>query len=113
LCAGLFFLSLINGADGASFAKLKIQPLVWPEKRSSFFTLKIHFQLIFDSKHLENTVWTLLNQSMISENTHTKKDLKPKINLKLKNLLKSRSYFRCFQGKKKKHLIITASYGSI
>jgi hypothetical protein len=36
--------------------------------RFLFFHLKTHFQSVFDQKHLENTLMTLLNQSMISRN---------------------------------------------
>jgi hypothetical protein len=33
-----------------------------------FFNSKSHFQLMFYSKHLENTLETLLNQSMATKN---------------------------------------------
>jgi hypothetical protein len=42
-----------------------------------FFGLKIHFQFIFDPKHLENTVNILINLSMASKNK--KKLKKPKL----------------------------------
>jgi hypothetical protein len=45
----------------------------------------------FDSKRLENTIKTLLNQSMTSKNT--KKTSKPEINPEQKNLPKLRSIF--------------------
>jgi hypothetical protein len=42
-----------------------------------FFGLKIHFQFIFDPKHLENTLNILINLSMASKNK--KKLKKPKL----------------------------------
>jgi len=42
-----------------------------------FFGLKIHFQFIFDSKHLENTLNILISLSMASKNK--KKLKKPKL----------------------------------
>jgi hypothetical protein len=76
----------------------------WCGGKTRYFYSKTHFQSIFYLKHLGNTLWILLNQSIISKNIKNSK--KPKFNLKPKNLPKSKYIFRCFQGTK--HLIVTS-----
>jgi hypothetical protein len=54
----------------------------WPRKQGCWiFLLKIYFQSIFAPKHQENTLETLVNQSVISKNTktHHKTQNQPKI----------------------------------
>jgi len=72
--------------------------------RFLFFHLKTHFQSVFDQKHLENTLMTLLNQSMISRNAKH-----PPQNSKSIQNKKSFQVQICFLGtfKVKKNLIWT------
>jgi hypothetical protein len=61
----------------------------WKNKVAVFFTKKTHFQpFFFYPKHLENTIGTLLNQSMVfknvTSNPKTRKQLKTKKVFELK-----------------------------
>jgi hypothetical protein len=68
-------------------------------KNASFIILQnTHLQTIFDLKHLVNTIGTLINQSMASENI--KNSFKVHNQPEIKNLPQLISIFRYFQGKK-------------
>jgi hypothetical protein len=61
--------SCIYIKDDALHAKPRIRPLWWLEKWGHlFFHPKSHFQTYFDPKHTENTLETLLHQSVIFKN---------------------------------------------
>ena len=75
-----------------------------------FFKPKNSFSThLFYQKHLENTIGTLLNQSMSS--TNTKNHPKTHNHLEIKKIfLSSNLFFQAISGKKKKHNLNSSSY---